>query len=754
MFQGFIHPLLAWGALAAAVPLIIHLFNRQRHKPMQWAAMKFVLEAYKRTRRRAQVENLILLLLRMAAVALLALAIARPFTGDDSPLTSLTERRRDVVLVIDDSASTDYRESVSSVHEAILDRAREILDELDGTRGDRVRLIAAAGRARLVSARSPEDAIALLTTLAEPAAEGLDLAALLADVVDFAEEEAAGTDKSAIEVRLLTDLQRNSFEPTFDTDEESASDEAVATAPLLRHLDRLEELGVRVTVEDLGAGVLTPPNLGIESLAPLGEVFGPGIATEIGVRVRNFGSGGRAGVRVALDVDGERQPTRKIDISGRSSAEATFQVLFKGAGQHTLVAHLVDGDRLAVDDERASVLFVPGSIRVLLVNGDPSSEIDRDEVGYLQAVLEPPTDDGRLPGVGSLYAPFLTTVIDASSFGAAETTLADYDIVVLANVSSVSERVMNALAKRVESGGALIIAMGDRSSDPMAIDSMNARGWRADGTGLLPAKLFRVVEVASRRDAYFRCASFDETHPALEFFADERWRPFLTEVPIYSFVQVEALENARVLARLDDEAKSPLLVERKWSRGKVLLWTTSIDRGWNRIADSPSTFIPFVHELFRYAARGGDPTYDLEVGATAALEVTHFPRGPYVVEPDGTRKALGGEPGQVAEGIWSLPAIGPVETPGLWRVEWEGGALPFAVCVDAAEGDLDRIPHAALEAQHSAWHILDAEGADAADDGDTPERGELWRWLAALALLALVLETVWSAWIGRGRRLA
>src|SRR5215218_9948498 len=105
-FGGFVNGALLWGAALAAVPLIIHLLNRQRHKPMPWAAMRFVLAAYRKTRRRVQMENLLLLLLRMAAVALLAFALARPFTGRNSPLAGFIESRRDVMLVLDASAST------------------------------------------------------------------------------------------------------------------------------------------------------------------------------------------------------------------------------------------------------------------------------------------------------------------------------------------------------------------------------------------------------------------------------------------------------------------------------------------------------------------------------------------------------------------------------------------------------------------------------------------------------------------------
>ena len=51
---GFLNPLLAFGVLAAAVPLIIHLLNRSRHKPMDWAAMRFARAAWKRIRRRTR----------------------------------------------------------------------------------------------------------------------------------------------------------------------------------------------------------------------------------------------------------------------------------------------------------------------------------------------------------------------------------------------------------------------------------------------------------------------------------------------------------------------------------------------------------------------------------------------------------------------------------------------------------------------------------------------------------------------------
>ena len=74
-----VHPLLLWGALAIAAPIIIHLLNKRKFRLIDWAAMDFLLEADRRNRRRVRLENLILLLLRCLAVALIAFLVARPF---------------------------------------------------------------------------------------------------------------------------------------------------------------------------------------------------------------------------------------------------------------------------------------------------------------------------------------------------------------------------------------------------------------------------------------------------------------------------------------------------------------------------------------------------------------------------------------------------------------------------------------------------------------------------------------------------
>jgi len=742
---GFVNPALVAGLAAVTLPLLIHLLNRQRHKPVRWAAMRFVLAAYKKTRRRVELENLLLLLLRMGAVALLALALARPFTGRDSPLAGLTETRREMVLLLDASASTGQRDGVETVFERERERARALAHELSGAHGDRLALILAGGHPRLLSWTTPEQALSLLETVDTPSGEPLDLAGALAEVLRLAHDAQSGGSAN-LEVHLLTDLQRRAFLPY----EGGATDQDPRSRALDEVLSGLSQLSVHVILEDMCGGERVPPNVSVEGVRALGEIYAAGLPNEIAVGIANHGAQARPGVRVSLSVDGERRPSQLLDLEPRTSGEVVFPVSFAKSGEHLVVAS-IEGDRLAIDNERAQVFEVPDSLRVLLVDGQPSSLVEEDEVGLLRAVLEPPGDDSSAGGNGP--APFLPTIVRADDLRASDLTLANYDALWIANLDRVTQPVAEGLEQFVSAGGLLVVSCGDA----LDIAAWNQRLYKADGDCLLPAELGRKLEVPLRNEAHWRVATFDAEHPALGFFADERFKLLLTEAPIYAVLGTHPLPQARVLARLDDAAKSPFLIERPYLRGRVILWTTTIDNAWTHIPDSPATLVPLVHELLRYGARAEAPRRNLAPGEPLQVEVAGaFPSKLVLVTPEGTRRPLDGDVVQVVGGRWKLPTIPGKETEGIgaYKIESEGAsAIPFAVQLDAREGDLERLPGEEAQRLSSVFLLPQGEAA-ASHDPARPDRGELWRQIALACLVCLCLESLWAAYLGRKRRVA
>ncbi|MEO1696924.1 MAG: BatA domain-containing protein [Planctomycetota bacterium] len=743
MIEGFQNPGLLAGVALAAVPLIIHLFNRRRFKPQPWAAMRFVYAAYKRTRRRVQLENLLLLLARIAAVALFALAIARPYASGDSPLAALREERRDLVLLVDASASTGYQSDVRTVHAAIRARALELLDDLDGAQGDRARLAFVGERTRLFPWTDPADARSILDALEGPLDEGADLAGALATLADELEVEAREGLGSALEVRFLTDLQESTFRANVALGE---SDEDAPPPALAEQLERFDALGTTLEVEDLGPRVLRPQNLSVAALTPLGEDPRVGAPFEVAVEVTNHGDQDVLAERVALRVGDERLPSQRVDVPARGSAEATFTVVLGEAGRHALVASL-EGDRLGVDDARAHVVDAPPPLRVLVVNGAPAERIEDDEVGFLIAVLEPPTSDS------AAAAPYAVTAIGAAEFDGSDAPIDTSDLIVVANVGTLSGSTVERLEARVAAGATLVITAGDRIVDVV-------RWGRAltgdDGAGLLPAEPIQVVS-APRRTSYYRVAEFDETSAELRYFADESRRPLFTEVPIYDFLGCEPLPGARVLASLSDPRSSPLLVERPFGRGRTVLWTTSIDRAWNRIPDSGKTFVPLVLELFDAIAPEREEPLNVGVGSDLTVTLADFPRAPVLVDPRGTPAPIEGAPTEREDGRWILPALSgaSLARAGLFEVRTEDGLrVPIAVHLDAQESDLARATPADVEAIHPALRVARAERDDepAAERPEAPRSGELWRLCAMLALGFLVFESLWGAYIGSRRR--
>ena len=120
---------LAAGAALAALPVILHLFMRQTPKHVIFPALRLVRERQKRSKKRLRVKNWLLLLARMAVLALMALALARPRLysqmplGDQSVPTALG-------LVFDTSLSMSYKENDKTRLDEAKERALAILDQI------------------------------------------------------------------------------------------------------------------------------------------------------------------------------------------------------------------------------------------------------------------------------------------------------------------------------------------------------------------------------------------------------------------------------------------------------------------------------------------------------------------------------------------------------------------------------------------------------------------------------------------------
>ena len=137
----FANAALLAGLAAVVLPPIIHFFSRRRIDEQDWAAMQF-LTVSQRTKRKIYFEQWLLMLLRMLAVGLLAMALAAPVvTSSFFNRFGLASGERDIVLLIDGSASMACKADGVSAHDAAKEWAAKFLDTLRP--GDRVAIFQA-----------------------------------------------------------------------------------------------------------------------------------------------------------------------------------------------------------------------------------------------------------------------------------------------------------------------------------------------------------------------------------------------------------------------------------------------------------------------------------------------------------------------------------------------------------------------------------------------------------------------------------
>ena len=125
----FLNPLLLFGLVAAAIPLIIHLFNFRRPKRVDFSSLEFLKELQKTTMQRVRIKQWLLLLLRTLAIACLILAFARPTLTGGLAGTLGGRANSSIALVVDNSLSRTLRDAAGAYLEQARDLATGLVDQ-------------------------------------------------------------------------------------------------------------------------------------------------------------------------------------------------------------------------------------------------------------------------------------------------------------------------------------------------------------------------------------------------------------------------------------------------------------------------------------------------------------------------------------------------------------------------------------------------------------------------------------------------
>ncbi|BCU75370.1 BatA domain-containing protein [Luteolibacter sp. LG18] len=198
--MSFLQQSLLWFTLAAAIPVIIHLLNKRRHKTIKWAAMQFLLKATRESRGKKKLRHILILTCRALGIAALAMAAARPVM---SGLLGWNAGRVDtVVLILDRSASMEAKpgDGYDSRRAQVLEKVKNTFRDLGGAR--LVLIDSASGQPQEV----PSPDVLPELTAAGPSDTAADLPALATRAAEFLAET-----QGRAEIWIATDLQASNW---------------------------------------------------------------------------------------------------------------------------------------------------------------------------------------------------------------------------------------------------------------------------------------------------------------------------------------------------------------------------------------------------------------------------------------------------------------------------------------------------------------------------------------------------------------
>jgi hypothetical protein len=608
MSFGLLNAVLLLGLAGLAIPIIIHLLHRRRFEVVEWGAMQF-LQISETTRRRLLLEEIILLILRMGLIGILVLGLAAPFVVSSFLAKILHDRpSRDVVLIIDGSASMAYAGQGKSSHEAAQDWSRSILQELGPNDGvapllARKRVVPLTGELGEQSELTHDREFVRQQIDNLPSPNGsCDLPEAIREGLRILNDHSTSTQRDIV---VLGDGQKYGW----------ADENTMFRWKLLASL--LQEgatISPHIWVVNLDANrIANPPNW---TLAPI-RMSRPAAHLHEDLTFRTdlvlFGQESYTPPhQVRLEVDGRELPNRII-VPGKASLTQgqiplTFHHRFDAPGSH-LLSVIVEPDlppekrppgyavkdKLTADNRRDFAIEVLPPLPILLVDGEAGSGGNkRSSAEFLRDALSPaidPTPEIRVQVVShrDLDATLLGKDLPAGDSRKPR-------VLILSEVPRLTDVQQNAIRDFLDSGGGLLMTLGSQVDEKFYNEHLSKNaGW-------LPAQLKEITTAEPGRPAHPLQTGL--THPVLERFQSDpsAWG----RVEFSRWWKVTPTLAATVVARLSGE--DPLLVEAPAGAGRVLLCTVPLNPTWETNLFGLPEFPVLAHEIVHYlaGARAGE----------------------------------------------------------------------------------------------------------------------------------------------------
>jgi len=657
----FLFPALAMAGIALmAAPLLIHLINMMRHRRIKWAAMDFLLKSYKKNRNYVWLKQLLLLLMRMAAMLLLGLLLAGMGCHSETFQIEETSVTRHLVL-LDDSFSMDDRVGGDTAFE----RAKRAIERIAA------KAAAVDGRHEITVLRYSavsavtEGAMVSASAATGEAAEADSTAADSAAADSAAGEPEDASQKAQERVYQMADISSEVIDSEFGRSWLDRAQSIHPTQLSIGPRDALQVLQQMLTgredqtdivyvvsdfrskdwrdaaeIRDVLASIKKGgaeiqliscveeerPNLAITRLEPEERTQAAGVPLFMTIEITNSGKSPAVNKQLKIEslffdplqeLAGDPQNLKPVteelpvvlipEIKSGETVTRRVQVHFPKAGTHVVKASL-SGDALTTDNERFCVVHFPEGVDVLVVDG--SSETEN---GYfLSSIFEPVFKEDEEGSSAPRTRTGIKTSVQPVSFLRDKTIedLEKYRTIYLCDVPRLDSGTVKNLEQYVKRGGGLGVFVG-----PNVASSYYNSNLYVEGTGLMPAPLARdellPEQTAEEIDETSKAPDISAIeHPVFEGF-DNGSTSLARFVSVDRYMKVRSEwqplpdSGVQVLAKLRNG--DPFAIEKKFGDGRVVAIMTTAAPQWNSMAFGPALPVMTLNmQSYLESARRGE----------------------------------------------------------------------------------------------------------------------------------------------------
>ena len=704
--MAFLNSALLWGLGLVSIPIIIHIIRKNKVIELDWAAMDFLFDIVEEQKKRFQMEDLLLLLLRIGVILFLVLALARPILN--SSMFGLGGGN--TIIAVDDTYSMETRSGTKTR----FDRAAEAADTVIAG------MSSSKGGALVLHRANPEKVIGSLSG---------DLGLLTEAVNNLKVSDFHGDDSSGFKTALdIINKEKPAGTSLFFISDFQKNEWEDPSPELVEVVNALKE---KTDIIFVNAGDTELNNLSVKELRCLQGSVKINETAWFTAKIYNSGTEDNSDVPVYFSVDDTVRETVSVSVPAGQSTSVVFKSSVDVEGYHSASVRIgIDANKK--DNQAFTHFKAYEKLSVLVLQNFRPTTFDEKRALFLDFAMNP--YPGGSTSENALYKFKWANVQTLSS-----EDLDQYSFIIIDDVRALTSTEIKFLEDYVSNGGGLYIAMGPNTD----IENYN-RVFHKEGKGIFAWPLLDTAIEEEEEGKFLNVEVENSKHDIWGFIDSEEGLTGLRLKKSFGFLTAPS-DRAFSLMKLQAEGDDrSIMACFTYGRGKAYVMGTTSAMEWNNMATLP-VFLPFIRKVTSWLMeeRYGEP--ELYVGNGFYEELTEDKaRAEFeLTSPSGNTTSADVTIND-KKYFLSIPSF---KEAGIYKLQERGGSYAriFSVNLENKESEVECLSTDELKTKYSPMGIkvIDIKGISTVTSGNnSSDLSKLLLILAALCWLGENLLTV------------